>query len=326
MKLIQCFLLASLLFLLACNGIIKNDNPKIIEEEGTKVSAAMEAKAIEDFRGIYVGMFEPILTEEESGAKNIFAGEAFYWRRENKISIFIDELKDSEVKGHSVVAGNNTLFEGVAKKNGSGFFVEAKEIGNNKNDGAFTFFIKDSLLDGTWKSFKKIDIENRKYTLIKTVFVYNANQMLDSGAYHNRSDKYVDWTKPEMGAIEIKQLKSKMSKTEVEEYEEFEENTSFSSATDGIYDINASTQKLSELSVSNLSKGDLTIIRNCIYARHGYSFKYMPLRVFFNKQNWYMPISNDIRASLTDIEKQNIILLLKYEKVAKEYYDYFGRG
>ena len=326
MKTINIFLLASFSIFSSCNGIIKNDSPKIIEEDGTKITTDSAMKVNEDFKGSYVGMFEPIITEEESGTKNIFAGEAFYWRRENKISIFIDELKDSVVKGHSVVAGNNILFEGFANKKDSGLFVVAKEIGSNKTNGTFSFFIKDSLLDGTWKSFTKIDIENRKYKLVKTAFVYNAYQMLDTGVNKNRSDKYVDWTKPEMSAAEIKQLKSKMSKTEVEEYEDFEENTSFSSATDIIYSLNASTKKLSESSVSNFSKGDLTIIRNCIYARHGYSFKYMPLRVFFDKQNWYMPISNDIRASLTDIEKQNIILLLKYEKVAKEYYDYFGRG
>ena len=44
MKSIYVFLLASMFFLSACNGIIKNDNPKIIEEEGTKVSTAVETK------------------------------------------------------------------------------------------------------------------------------------------------------------------------------------------------------------------------------------------------------------------------------------------
>ena len=271
-------------------------------------------------------MFEPVLSEKEIMSKNIYAGESFEWNRENKISIFIDELKDSVVKGHSVVAGNNTLFEGVTKKNGSGLFVEAKEIGSNKNNGTFSFMLKDSLLDGTWKSFAKIDIENRTYNLVKKIFFYDANKMLDTSRYHRRSDNYIDWTKPEMSASDIKRIKSKMSIEEREIYEDFEENTSFSSASNSIFSINASSIILKEKFVANLSKGDLSIIRNTIYARHGYSFKYMPLRVFFDKQSWYMPISNDIRGSLTEIEKQNITLLLKYEKVAKEYYDYFGRG
>ena len=86
-----------------------------------------------------------------------------------------------------------------------------------------------------------------------------------------------------------------MSKVELDMYEEFEENTSFASATDNIYNLNVSVVKLTESKVSNLSKGDLTIIRNTIYERHGYSFKYMPQSVFFDKQSWYMPVSNDIR-------------------------------
>ncbi|MFN5849409.1 MAG: YARHG domain-containing protein, partial [Chitinophagales bacterium] len=65
---------------------------------------------------------------------------------------------------------------------------------------------------------------------------------------------------------------------------------------------------------------------NMIYARHGYSFKNRPLRVFFDAQEWYIPVHTDIKKDLTEIEKKNIQLLLKYEKNAKEYYDYFGRG
>ena len=326
MKSINVFLLASMFVLSACNGIIKNDNPKIIEEEGTRVSTDVQTNASANVVGSYVGMFEAVLTEEESGKKRIYAGEAFQWNRANKISIFINELKDSLVRGHSIVAGNNTSFDGIITKKDSGLFVLAKEIGTNKNNGTFSFFINDSLLEGTWKSFAKIDIENRKYNLVKKVFVYTVGQMLDTGAYINRSDKYLDWTKPEMSEAEVKKLKSKMGKAELEEYEEFEENTSFSSATDSIFSINASAKKLTEKLVANLSKGDLTIIRNTIYARHGYSFKYMPLRVFFDKQPWYIPLSIDIKSALTAIEKENIVLLLKYEKIAKEYYDYFGRG
>jgi hypothetical protein len=36
--------------------------------------------------------------------------------------------------------------------------------------------------------------------------------------------------------------------------------------------------------------------------------------------------NTNIKNAFTEIEKKNIALLLKYEKVAKEFYDYFGRG
>ena len=117
-----------------------------------------------------------------------------------------------------------------------------------------------------------------------------------------------------------------MSKAEREEFYDFEEDTHFASATKKIYSINASNTLLTENDVANLNKGDLLIIRNTIYARHGYSFKSRPLRVFFDNESWYMPLNTDIKNAFTDIEKKNIVLLLKYEKIAKEYYDYFGRG
>ena len=115
-----------------------------------------------------------------------------------------------------------------------------------------------------------------------------------------------------------------------EEYEEgeFEEwiTKEFASATKLIYSINASNVLLKKEDIENLLKGDLTIIRNTIYARHGYSFKNRPLRVFFDAQSWYIPVHTDIKADFTEIEKENIKLLLRYEKNAVEYYDYFGRG
>jgi hypothetical protein len=38
-----------------------------------------------------------------------------------------------------------------------------------------------------------------------------------------------------------------------------------------------------------------------------------------------MPVSTDIRADLTEIERQNVELIKRYEEHAARYYDYFGR-
>jgi 3'-phosphoadenosine 5'-phosphosulfate sulfotransferase len=38
-----------------------------------------------------------------------------------------------------------------------------------------------------------------------------------------------------------------------------------------------------------------------------------------------MPVFSDVTKDLTEIEKKNIALLLRYEENAKEYYDHFGR-
>jgi len=128
---------------------------------------------------------------------------------------------------------------------------------------------------------------------------------------------YIDW-----------QNYKETSETIEYDDDEFEEwvTREFASATNIIYEVNASTTKLTEEDVENLKKGDLVVIRNTIYARHDYSFKHRPLRVFFDRQKWYIPVSTDIKNEFTDLEKANIEQLLKYEKNAAEYYDYFGRG
>ncbi len=73
-------------------------------------------------------------------------------------------------------------------------------------------------------------------------------------------------------------------------------------------------------------KADLEILRNSIYARHGYSFKNKRIRYVFNHHvDWYIPVSIDVRAKLTPLEVANIDLIKRYEGHADRYYDTFGR-
>ena len=73
-------------------------------------------------------------------------------------------------------------------------------------------------------------------------------------------------------------------------------------------------------------QGDLEVMRNSIYARHGYSFRNRRMRFLFDQLvDWYMPVSVNITGELTDLEKKNIDLLKRYEAHAEKYYDVFGR-
>ncbi|MDD2983635.1 MAG: YARHG domain-containing protein [Crocinitomicaceae bacterium] len=298
-----------------CNAKIKDSEAKIEVEAGTE---ATEENLNVDHKkgtnsenkgsvlGSWVGYFEED-GKDDDYSKDIFVDEGFHWNRANKINISIDKITDETVTGHSVVAGNHRPFSG---KITDGVFI-LKEPGDDKYDGEFKFQIIDDELIGKWTAYKKINIQKRKYTLERKDFVYNPDILLE------KSQRYVDWNK----------YKKRIESAEIEG-EEFEDWVSkeFSSATDLIYTINASNTILQKKDVENLKKGDLTIIRNTIYARHGYSFKSRPLRVFFDAQSWYIPIHTDIKSEFTELEKENIKLLLRYEKNAKEYYDYFGRG
>ena len=87
----------------------------------------------------------------------------------------------------------------------------------------------------------------------------------------------------------------------------------------------SSTRALTEKDVENLKNEELRLMRNEIYARHGYSFKLADMREHFDKLDWYMPAAVDITNQLTKIEKANADLIKRYEKYSAEYYDGFGR-
>lgn len=94
-------------------------------------------------------------------------------------------------------------------------------------------------------------------------------------------------------------------------------------AANGLFE--ASSRLLDETDVQNELLADLTLMRNEIYARHGYCFKDKDMRYHFEQEDWYMPMGVDIRHELTDIEIANITLIYEYEEYYEEYTDDFGR-
>jgi hypothetical protein len=82
---------------------------------------------------------------------------------------------------------------------------------------------------------------------------------------------------------------------------------------------------LTEEDVADMDIQDFKIMRNEIYARHGYSFKDKELRAYFDQQEWYIPMCIDVREELTETEAQNIDLIYQYEEYYKQSYDDYGR-
>jgi hypothetical protein len=107
---------------------------------------------------------------------------------------------------------------------------------------------------------------------------------------------------------------------------EFElKKTEYAYSTDNGEYPQASARLLTEEDVANLLKEELEVMRNEIYARHGYSFKDKNMRIRFDTTSWYVPMGIDIRANLTDTEVQNIDLIYQYEEYQEENYDDYGR-
>jgi hypothetical protein len=80
----------------------------------------------------------------------------------------------------------------------------------------------------------------------------------------------------------------------------------FTQASMRILDIDELTQ---------MTKSDLSLMRNEIFARYGFKFKAGgPVDKYFRSQSWYAAQHEHVDIFLTDIERQNIETIRKIEK------------
>lgn len=64
----------------------------------------------------------------------------------------------------------------------------------------------------------------------------------------------------------------------------------------------------------NLSCGELKIMRNEIFARHGFIFKTPDMRDYFSRQPWYRGTESDVTRRLSVRERANLIVLRSHEQ------------
>ncbi len=85
------------------------------------------------------------------------------------------------------------------------------------------------------------------------------------------------------------------------------------SSLDDLIEI-ISVTRLTPADISSLQTSELRILRNAVYARHGYRFKSADLRDFFGRYRWYTPSKNVVSDSeLSQTEQANIMLIKSYE-------------
>lgn len=294
-KILLTTIIISIVFA-ACNNSEAPD--KGLEQVNS--SAAPINELHKEIYGNYVGMFE----DADADTRNEIIEPA-------KVNITISQITESGVSGRSIVKGNDRPMAGQMSVSGDLFKFVMDEPGSDPHDGRFTFSIQGDSLFGTWECYDGlVKSPKKKFVLKKMPFAYNANLMLP-GEWD-----YVDWTSVK-NVPEIYKNEDGSVDTVVYDF--------YRAASDNVYKMNASKNKLKEADLKNLKKLDLEIIRNTIYARHGYSFKKKSVRQFFDQVEWYMPMSNNVDSSLTVIEKDNIALLKRFEKYAEDNYDTFGR-
>lgn len=74
-----------------------------------------------------------------------------------------------------------------------------------------------------------------------------------------------------------------------------------------------SERKVTESDLAGKSKQELRIMRNAIFARHGYIFNSSDLRKYFSAQSWYKGEKKNVSAELSTIEKQNVEFIKRHE-------------
>lgn len=307
-----------LVSLIACESAIKKEGKPLVEE-GTEVVEAAESETeslkeevITEFQTgvLYSGYSELLGTE----FKNIWEEEEFYnhvidYSEYIKFSLKISRQTHDSIFGSSIFQGKIRPFSGKYFKDGEDLTIYAFENGGIGDEGSLELTLSGDTLKGRWEAYDEVNNLNRSFVLFKTEFKYDPNFLLNENSF------YIDW------------------KTFMDTSYLFEEDTmtyvfdarEYATITEDVVLYNASNQKLNKKDVENMKKADLRILRNSIYARHGYAFNSVPLLYYFSQQKWYVPQSINITKELTQLEKDNIKLLLTYEEHAENYYEQFGR-
>ena len=70
---------------------------------------------------------------------------------------------------------------------------------------------------------------------------------------------------------------------------------------------------VTESDLVGMDANDLRIMRNWIFARHGYIFKSQELKDYFNQYPWYNPRYTDVSSMLSDVEIKNAEFIRQHE-------------
>ena len=161
------FLLLAGSCMLACNNQ-KTDKESGDKKDTTQSTAIQSqptpARALEEILGSYVGAFG-----------------------DNKITLLIIKAEGDSVLGRSIVGGNDRPFAGTFSKTGRMYSITAKEPGDHKDDGVFTFSINEDsigLVKGNWKA-NDIKRPVKTFTLERKKFEYKP----DVGDYPEASQR-----------------------------------------------------------------------------------------------------------------------------------------
>lgn len=169
----KCMIRLLLFFAFICIAICSCNNTKKDNKEGiTDVIAKIDstenrvAAAALNILGSYVGSFGS-----------------------NKITLLITKATTDSIVGRSIVGGNDRPFVGTILNEGNTFKINAKEPGDDKEDGIFDFVIDTTnakTLSGSWKPNKATaTVKEKSFNLERKAYQY----IKDAGDYPQASTR-----------------------------------------------------------------------------------------------------------------------------------------
>lgn len=192
---------------------------------------------------------------------------------------------------------------------------------NNKTvDELFNVLISSSTLDDDLLTVRSYFSEKDYNDLSNRVYIYKAEQCFENDDLE-LCEKYL--AKAEKNGYNLSDFKyysnlnPKNANSNTKENNDYSSKNTPANSVENEYLISDSdTRLLSEKELSSYSKDDLAIIRNEIFARHGYVFQTEPFVGYFNSKSWYKPNSNfkGTLNELNSVEKANVELIQKLEK------------
>lgn len=94
-------------------------------------------------------------------------------------------------------------------------------------------------------------------------------------------------------------------------------------------DYDLDKRKLTESELNTKCDRVLSIMRNEIYARHGYRFSNEAIQDYFEYKGWYRPVADNKEVKLNQIEQNNVNLIKSVENKRQSKYKaislYFGQ-
>jgi hypothetical protein len=168
----------------------------------------------------------------------------------------------------------------------------------------------------------KTDLNNKKlYFISGAILLIVISFLLYYFLFYQKSENKTADENTIQNELKKKELDLKEKELQVKE-KELQKNSTTQNSNTNPNNVNsgipgrfpeASSRFLTADDLNSLSKYDLKIMRNEIFARYGYIFQTEDMRNYFNRQTWYTPRYSDVNSFLTKIEKKNIDLIKYFE-------------